>query len=471
VDAVLTLALALRLAGREPGGQAVPAPTVAFAGAGGKTTAIFTLARQLRPTVVSATTHLGAWQASLADVHVVWAGRRGPWEALESALGRDVTLITGPPDASTTRLTGLSSAQVGDVAAWARDRSRALLIEADGSRGLPLKAPAAHEPALPPCANVVVVTAGLTGLGMPLDAAHVHRAEAFSQLSGCPIGAPVTARALAAVLAHADGGLRHVPPSARRVVLLNQADTAVLLDRGADLVPLLRPAFHAIALASHRPVDFVAATLPEEAGAPSVVSVHEPVAGVVLAGGDSSRYGAPKALLDFGGRPFVRAVVEATLAAGLSPVVVVIGAGGERVSAAVADMPVRVVHNSAWASGQSTSVRAGLSGLSPDPGAAVFLMCDQPHVSPDTLRALVGRHAQGLFPIVATTVSGRRVSPVLFDRSTFGDFERLTGDSGGRTLFEKYTVEAVACPDDRLLLDVDTPEDYQRLLGLSRPGA
>ena len=98
-----------------------------------------------------------------------------------------------------------------------------LLVEADGSRRLPLKAPAPHEPVIPEWVNTVVVVAGLSGLGKLLDPAWVHRPEIFAHLSGLELNAPVTSDGLINVLTHPQGGLKDIPYGARRVALLNQA--------------------------------------------------------------------------------------------------------------------------------------------------------------------------------------------------------------------------------------------------------
>ncbi len=96
-----------------------------------------------------------------------------------------------------------------------------------------------------------------------------------------------------------------------------------------------------------------------------IFAVHEPAAAIVLAAGDSSRYGKTKQLLDWHGEPFVRAVAKTALEAGCSPVVVVTGSDAEQVESAVKDLPVTVVHNPDWKEGQASSIRAGLQVLPP----------------------------------------------------------------------------------------------------------
>jgi molybdenum cofactor cytidylyltransferase len=77
---------------------------------------------------------------------------------------------------------------------------------------------------------------------------------------------------------------------------------------------------------------------------------------------------------------------------------------------------------------------------------------------------LIEKHAEGLYPIVAPMVLDRRANPVLFDRVTFPDLMTIEGDTGGRAIFHKHRVEYLPWHDDGLLLDVDTPEQYQRLI-------
>ena len=189
------------------------------------------------------------------------------------------------------------------------------------------------------------------------------------------------------------------------------------------------------------------------------------VAGVVLAAGGSTRFGQPKQLLEWEGRPFVVRVVDAALAAGLEPVVVVLGNAAERVRAALADRPVLLAMNWRWEEGLSTSVQTGLMALPPDVEGAVFLQADQPLVSPGLLRRLVERFEEGEARIVHPVAEGRRATPVLFHRALFPELAGVRGDKGGRELIARHAamVATVEVEDPALLMDVDTPEDYRRL--------
>jgi molybdenum cofactor cytidylyltransferase len=455
---MLTLAKALRVSG---------AQAIALVGAGGKTSALFKLARDLMPALVTTSTHLGAWQTSLADTHLIWqAGQPMPEISVQG-----ITLITGSLDQESNRYGGLTPEQLEYLHQFSGFHDLPLIIEADGSRQKPLKAPAEHEPAIPQFVELVVVVAGLGGLNQPLDEETVHRAEQFAALSGIQISENVSAAALARVLYQPQGGLKNIPAGARKVALLNQADTPELQSLGGGMAKTLLKNYDSLLVAS----------LEQD----KIHAVFEPVAGIILAAGESSRYGKPKQLLDFHGQPFVRVIAKTALAAGLAPVVVVSGANAEEVEAAVRDLDVMIFRNENWKEGQASSIRAGLnphpalpSAGHPPPnstevrriwgrageGAAIFLLADQPQVTRHVLEALKSRHAEGLFPIVAPLIADRRGNPVLFDRVTFPDLLKLSGDVGGRALFREYPVEYIPWHDEQLLFDVDNEDDYRKLL-------
>ena len=426
---------------------------VAFVGAGGKTSAMFQMAREMAPSLVTTSTHLFEGQEKLADQHFFWL-ENSPIPPIESQLKAGVTLVTGPLDLETKRYHGLNPSQLEELRIISQKYSISLLIESDGSRVRPLKAPAGHEPAIPDFVDLVIVVAGLSGLNHPLNDFKVHRPETFSALSGLREGELITSTALARVLSHPQGGLKNIPPKVRKVALLNQADTIALQSQANGVGELLKPVFDAVVVSRLQPA------------LGQVIAVKENIAAIVLAAGGSSRFGSPKQLLEYHGKPFVRFISETALQAGLSPVIVVTGAYHAQVAACLENMDLTVIENPDWRSGQSTSMIAGLGQLPQNTGGVIFLLADQPQVSIELLRALVERHSQDLPFILAPYVFDERANPLLFDQSTFGKLRTISGDSGGRQIFSSFTPRYLNWYDRRLLMDVDTPEDYQKLLSL-----
>jgi molybdenum cofactor cytidylyltransferase len=193
---------------------------------------------------------------------------------------------------------------------------------------------------------------------------------------------------------------------------------------------------------------------------------------VILAAGASTRFGQSKQLLDWNGVPLVVHVADIAVAAGLEPVIVVVGSQAESVcaaldAAAAGESPasIQTVMNWRWEEGMSTSVQAGLAALPPETEAAIFLQCDQPLITADLLQALMARFEETNAPIIHPTHAGQRGTPVLFSRRLFAELAAVTGDEGGRSLIARYAknVVTVKVTDPLILADIDTPADYERL--------
>lgn len=205
---------------------------ISLCGAGGKTTLMFSLAREFVATgervLITTTTKIAreeaagwpSFAAASADEVLEKTYRllqedaafRGGAALVYSHLGHDGHRLAGfAPDLVDT---------LGQAGRFDR-----ILVETDGSGRKPLKAPAAHEPVIPSSTDALVIVAGLNGLGLPLSPENLFRPEIWSALSGLPAGALVTAESLARCVAHPDGLARGCPESARRKLFLNQADT------------------------------------------------------------------------------------------------------------------------------------------------------------------------------------------------------------------------------------------------------
>ena len=194
------------------------------------------------------------------------------------------------------------------------------------------------------------------------------------------------------------------------------------------------------------------------------------VAAVILAAGASSRLGRPKQLLTLDGRSLLRRTVEAATYAGCLPVLVVLGAHAEQLAGEVEDRAdVQTVVNPRWAEGMGTSLAAGVAALeaaAPTVRAVVVLLCDQPYVSAEVVRALVETFFVSGKAIVASEYGDVRGAPCLFARSLFPELAALTGDVGARKIIARQAAHHVAVvPFAGGQEDVDTPNDWRRVTG------
>jgi molybdenum cofactor cytidylyltransferase len=200
------------------------------------------------------------------------------------------------------------------------------------------------------------------------------------------------------------------------------------------------------------------------------------VSAIILAGGDSSRMGSPKALLaDREGRPFVLRIADSMRAAGLTDVVVVTGrhhdAIGEVIERSGAGAALRIARNDAPSRGQLSSLWTGLEACPPETEAVAVTLVDVPFVSVATIAEVVRVWSHAHAPIVRPSFEGRRGHPVMFDRALFDEIRRAPLDVGARAVGRAHDAEIVNVPvdDPNCLVDVDTPADYERVVR-PRPG-
>jgi molybdenum cofactor cytidylyltransferase len=186
-----------------------------------------------------------------------------------------------------------------------------------------------------------------------------------------------------------------------------------------------------------------------------------PIAAIVLAAGTSGRWGdGNKLLAEVAGKPLVEHAARAALDAGCDPVLVVTGNERAEIEAALAGLPVRVVHNPDFARGLATSVRNGVAAVPRNSVAVVVLLGDMPWVRAGHVRRLCERFDPERPRVLVPEWQGRRGNPVLWPRQLFAELAALEGDRGGRQLLARHPdlVETVSL-DEAVLRDVDAPED------------
>ncbi len=421
---------------------------IALVGGGGKTTLMFQLAHDFGGKVICTTsTHLAMDQLDQADKHLIVTDLTQLPGSADETLG-DVLLFTGP-EVETNRVGSPSPEILQALSNLADSWDCPLIVESDGARKLPVKAPAEHEPPIPDFVNVVFSVIGLSGLGKPLSEEWVHRPELYSKLVDLPLGETLESHHLVKGLISPEGGLKNIPQTARKILLINQIDSFPNWKTFYNHMDLLLDHYHAVGFA----------VLEDQ----MLLEVHERIAGVILAAGGSSRFGEPKQLLDWHGKPLVNHVAQLAIGAGLKPVVVVTGADHDSVSEALRDSPVTIACNPGWTSGQGSSVRVGVTALPDHIGAVVFLLVDQPLIPPELIHKILQQHHKKPGPIILPVVGGNPGNPVLFDRLVFDDLIHLGGDVGGRALFKKYSIQEVHWEDKNTQKDIDTPDDYQQI--------
>ena len=223
---------------------------MSVAGAGGKTTLVYRLAREAQAiglrVIVTTTTHMGLPDEAAGPVLIDAEGDLLPSlaEALQTH-GRATVLGRRVRD---DKLEGLPPERVDAL----RGSADLVIVEADGARGRSLKVPAAHEPVVPESTTLLVVLAALDVLGAPLGEERVHRVDAVSEATGLAQGAPVDEEAMIAALLSPSGYLRHFAPDRRTAVFLNKAESLPAWSAAARISRRLVPPYDVVAAGSAR---------------------------------------------------------------------------------------------------------------------------------------------------------------------------------------------------------------------------
>jgi molybdenum cofactor cytidylyltransferase len=202
-----------------------------------------------------------------------------------------------------------------------------------------------------------------------------------------------------------------------------------------------------------------------------------PTAGILLAAGESTRFGKPKQLLTLGGRFLIEWALAAALGSNLDRVVLVLGCEHERIlcslGSSTSHPKCEILVNPAYRSGQSTSLQAGLLRIRHDFPSAMFLLGDQPLVDAALINLLLERYTGSEKPICVPTHRGIRGNPTLFGSPFYPEILKLAGDKGARDIIAAHLAKvlAVEIPDPLVFLDIDRREDVEEIAALlkSRP--
>jgi molybdenum cofactor cytidylyltransferase len=432
---------------------------VAVYGAGGKSTLLAGLARELvalkKRVILTTTTKI---YLPGDDTPVIACGDiNKTLDAVKAALEKHPMVVVGASVLPGGKLQGIPGGMVEVL--HKSSLAHHILVEADGAAGRPVKGYAAHEPALPSAATLIVPVLGLDALGLTLKNEAAHRPELLSSQVCAAPGDRLNERHLVNCLRYMITLGRPQAPRARVIPVLNKTDMAGsacvgAVAEGLKGLPLVERLLFASAQ-ELEPVKFIFQRR-EEVFLPRVTCV-------VLAAGSSRRMGADKLAIKIGDRTILEHTVNNVLASAVDEVILVT----QPDSWAAGLFPpekVKVVINSDHLQGQSTSLRAGLAAAAESTQAVLFALADQPFIPPAVYTALVEQYRHSLKPAVYPEYQGQRGNPVLFDRRIFPMLQKLQGDTGGRAIITHLSqnqTSAVPVSTSTILTDIDTPADLR----------
>lgn len=190
---------------------------------------------------------------------------------------------------------------------------------------------------------------------------------------------------------------------------------------------------------------------------------------VLLAGGTAGRFGGLKLLAEVGEASLLEAALSTLTRAQLLDIILVLGHQAEVVRRRVPTDGARVVVNPRYRDGMSTSIQAGLRALDGPEAGVLLALGDQPLVQVDTVNRLVDAFRRSHASAIVPRYRGRPGNPVVLDLRLRPRMEQLRGDVGCREILDELEdTRAVDVDDPGILLDVDTPEDLERIRARTR---
>lgn len=190
------------------------------------------------------------------------------------------------------------------------------------------------------------------------------------------------------------------------------------------------------------------------------------ISAIILAAGLSSRMGRTKQLIKVRNSTLIRIVTENVLASSVDEVLVVTGYRHKEVSAAINDLPIKIIYNPRFEEGQGTSLALGARMIDVNASAFLVFMADQPLISASLINMLVGEFKNRSCPALRPVCDGLPGHPVIFSYSLSAEIKNLAGDEGARQVLKRLEgkVEFLMVQNEAVVFDIDTPESYKEFI-------
>ncbi|HYE81053.1 MAG TPA: selenium cofactor biosynthesis protein YqeC [Clostridia bacterium] len=424
---------------------------ICMVGAGGKTSAMFLLARELsdkgKKVLVTTTTAIYHPEKEQYDDILISEG-----ETMDLFDNRSGSItVLGRSVSSEGKLLGVSPEVLDSI--FLKGTFDYIIVEGDGSKSRPVKAPAGHEPVIPSQTTRLLGLIGLDSIGKEVGMEFVHRPELFCRISGCVMGDIINTEMISRLIIHEEGLFKAAPDLSERYLLLNKAEGEREKREAYNIVKKLLDSnykLNGIVISSMKNRSFVNAL--------------KRVSGIILASGLSRRMGTNKLLLPVGGIPAIERVIAAASKSALFEVILV--CSNAEIASIGNKYGKKIVDNIVPELGQSRSVALGVENSSPEADGFMFLVGDQPFITENIINSLLQSYITEDCSAVIPLYNGNRGNPVIFTASLREKLMSLTGDTGGRVLLsglEESTV-TVNFTDEKPGYDFDTREEYEAVL-------
>ena len=198
----------------------------------------------------------------------------------------------------------------------------------------------------------------------------------------------------------------------------------------------------------------------------TINSIEKPqIAGILLAAGNSTRMGQPKALLDYDGTSFIDTILNNLQSTGCNPVVSILGDAGEMICQCTSVNNYQCYSNPEPQKGMLSSLKIAIENLPDDCDGFILSLVDHPAVKQSTYQDIVQAAQQNAQRIIIPEFYGKKGHPVFFGRQFFRFLLDAPENEGARVVVQQHlqNVHFLKVEDEGILMDIDTPEEYRNL--------
>jgi molybdenum cofactor cytidylyltransferase len=188
------------------------------------------------------------------------------------------------------------------------------------------------------------------------------------------------------------------------------------------------------------------------------------ISGILLASGASRRIKSTKQLLIFQRKYLINYVINKILESKIDELFVILGYHHDEIANVIDPRP-KIVDNPGWKIGKSSSIKMGVKFAEKNTDGVIIFLVDQPFINKEIINTLINEFQRSIENIIVPRVNGRLCNPVLFGKKYYEELMDLSGEQGGKVIINKAKdIRWIDWEDERLLLDIDTDEDYKNIL-------
>ncbi|MEG0371291.1 MAG: selenium cofactor biosynthesis protein YqeC [Clostridium sp.] len=414
---------------------------ISFVGGGGKTSLMFSLANQLQrfgSDLVTTTTKIFCpKEDEYSALYLLDSVRIEDIDPIKNKI-----TVIGQNINNDNKIIGLPKEVLDTI--HGKGVFDFILVEADGAKGKPIKAPNVTEPIIPDKTNINIGVMGVDALDEDISSI-CFRYEIFSSITQNTT--KVDDESVISLINHPLGLFKGTPETCKRYLVINKCDNNQKIKRGRDLLKkvICKTQVDKVFVSSIHKGNFQSESLN--------------VCGIVMASGMSKRMGQNKLIMKIENKSMIKRVTSQCVNSHLRDVIVVYNE--DIVLRQVCSLPIKTAHNLSPEMGQSMSIKVGLKSISDDYDGYMFLVGDQPFIDSKLINKLLNRFEMDKKSIVIPCYRDDKGTPVIFPSLYKKDLICIQGDSGGREIIKHCeNISKVLIEDKNKGMDIDTIEEY-----------